>query len=289
MGSTRRGTWAARFVSAMGGAILAVEVGMRTYSLRFIFMLSACGVGLLVHHIVRPSRSTGQLAWPVEADRAASNISTAKIQSQRCSNEILTVLLPADGTWADVSQLDKYDPSEVITAMKGAKPHASGDRALAITFLLAALREDYQANKSKLLTALSDYRRQAYSGNCVECIADYLSELAKRGDTSLIAPLLEVSDLADGALAESLGVFYSDTLSRQPKEFLVAATRLTTESQELVCELASREDGGGMSDNTFRAVKRSLNTIGRQNTRLAVAARRCIGTLQRGKTQADAN
>jgi hypothetical protein len=199
--------------------------------------------------------------------------------------------LPNDGTWADVSQLEKFERSEVIKTLQDAELNASSDRALSIAFLLAVLKEDYEVNRSKLLTALSEYRCREYPQklNCAECLSGYLIELAQRGDTSLYTPLFEVSDLADGALAESLGAFYSDALNQHTTEFVAALTRIPEQSQDLICDFASREDGGGMSDETFRAVKRSLNSLGRQDNPLAVVARRCGVTLQGGKRQADAN
>ena len=105
----------------------------------------------------------------------------------------------------------------------------------------------------------------------------------------LTQPLFVASDRADGALSESLGMFYSQALNEHPKKFVAALAVVSRQSQARVCESASFEDGGGMSDETFKAVKRSLNALGRQDNRLAVVARRCAIVLQRGKTQADAN
>jgi hypothetical protein len=260
---------------------------MKTYSLRFLALLIALTVGLLIHRGTAVP-NTSQPVVPSGAHEPDTIPST--IQQSR-SNEILSLLLPNDGSWADVSQLEKFERSEAIKTLKAAELNASGDRALSIAFLLAVLKQDYEVNRSKLLTALSEYRRREYPQklNCAECISGYLVELAQRGDTSLYTPLVEVSDLADGALAESLGVFYSDALSRHTKEFVGALTPLSEHSQDLVCDLASREDGGGMADETFKTVKRSLNALGRQNGRLAVVAKRCVITLQRGKRQADAN
>jgi hypothetical protein len=82
---------------------------------------------------------------------------------------------------------------------------ACGHRALGIAFLLAALKEDYFSNKSKLLDALKKCRSLPYpdKGRCADVRSSYLIELAHRGDISLLKPSFDISDLADGAFSES--------------------------------------------------------------------------------------
>ena len=258
---------------------------MKTYSPRFLALLIGLTVGLLLHRGLAPT--TRQLVVPLRADEPVSIPST--IQQSR-SNQILSMLLPNDGTWADVSQLEKFERAEVIRTLKTAQLNASENRELSIAFLLAVLKDDYEVNRSKLLSALNEWRLREYpQENNADLIASYLIDLTERGDTSLYPPLFEASDWADGAVSESLGMFYSQALNEHPKKFVAALAGVSLQSQAQVCESASFEDGGGMSDETFKTVKRSLNALGRQNGRLAVVAKRCVITLQRGKSQADAN
>lgn len=125
--------------------------------------------------------------------------SAPRLEAAR-SNEILNTLIP-NGVWADSEQLEKFEKSEMVSALKEVEATATGDRALAIAFLLAALNEDYARNSDKLLRALVSCRAEAHPTreSCADNISSYLVELSQRGDVSLLAPLLDVSDLADGA------------------------------------------------------------------------------------------
>jgi hypothetical protein len=263
---------------------------MKTYSIRFLVIVFAFGVGFLVHRLVTPDGPEATVK-PDGVREPALTVSEVRGHRQDRSNEILSLLLPNDGAWADVSQLEQFPRSEVIDALKAAPPSASYDRALGIAFLLAALGDDYQSNRTMLLKALDSCRPRGYphASRCADIISGYLIDLAQRGDTSLFTPLFGVADQSDGDFAESLGVFYSDALSKHPGEFVAALIPLSTKSQDLVCTFASHEDGSGMPDETFREAKQSLNAIGRQNSQLGPVARRCAASLQRGKQQADAN
>ena len=253
---------------------------VRTRCLRITVFFLAFGAGLIV--LCFRSIATVDTIEPL---KVSIDPWTIVLRPQpNTSDEMLKVLLPND-TWAEVSQLEKYDRGQMIKVLRTAAREASGERALSITFLFAALKEDYQVNRSKLLTALGDCHLHESPHNCTEIISEYLIELARRGDSSLFTPLFGVADMSDGCLTECLAVFYSDALHQHPKEFVAALTPLPSESQNLVCEFASWE----MSDEEFRQAKRSLNATGRHNSRLVSTARRCAVALQRGKTAADAN
>jgi len=252
---------------------------MKKYSFRFLTMLIAFSSGLLLHQYWAGER----LGVPSGVVRACPGHKEALSDEEALSKEILATLFPNNGTWADSSQLEKYDRCTVIRVLKEAERNASGDREVSIAFLLSVLRYDYETNRLKLLSAVSDCRRQDYprQPNCAYFVSDYLIELARRGDLSFIAPLFGVSDLSDGDFSESLGVFYSDTLNEHPNEFVEALTLLSTASQDRVCEMTGAEDGGGMSSERLRAVKRSLRAIGRQDRLLVPVVTSCEAAINK--------
>lgn len=197
------------------------------------------------------------------------------------SEEILAVLFP-NGTWADETHLTEYERDEVIRALKAAEREGPHDRALGIAFLLAVVGDDYQINKSKLVHELSECASKPYpkDGNCAELVSEYLIKLGRLGDRSVLGPLFDVSDKADGALAESLGDFYSEALTNYPTKFLLALKTYSYSEQRNVCYLAGIVDGGGMSDETIAELKRTLNRIPATKGSLAHETRRCLAAVE---------
>ena len=210
-------------------------------------------------------------------------------QSQTKSDDVLTILLP-NGNWADVTQLNKFKRSEAIKVLRDAETNASGERALSIVFLLAALGDDYEGNRKRLVDALRGCGN-SYQPEKPDCyfVADYLMELVRRGDTSLLPPIFDVSDKADGAFSESLGGFYSDTLKDKPTEFLTALNRYSKDQQRSLCRDAGWEDGSGMEQGRFRDVAAKLTHLAHQNSSLSAVAKRCLAGVSSAYNEASEN
>ena len=215
----------------------------------------------------------------------------AQLHSQSRSEEILKVLMP-NGVWGDVSQLDRFDRSEEIRALSEAQVSAKDERALGIAFLLAALGDDYELNKGKLLDALNQCSCRSYpkDAQCLDFISGYVMSLGRRGDDSLFEPLFNVSDKADGCFAESLGCFYSDMLWERPEQFMKALESRNKEDQSRFCNWAESADGSGTDEGMLRDMRHSLRRISAQsNSALAPVARRCLAGLEAGYKQTVAN
>lgn len=251
---------------------------------QFLVFVTAIAVGIAVSSLFSVNSISGVTA----NDSPRIVLQEFPDRMEHKASNILDVLMP-NGDWADVSKLDLYPPTEVIDALRIAERDAQGERALAIAFLLAATGEDYSTNKLKLVTALKECRRKPYPdvNRCADIISDYLMKLSRRGDGSLIQTLFDVSDLADGAFSQSLGVFYSDSLHDRPEQFLNALRPFSTKEREDLCGHAGREDGGGMSDERLRAVQERLNAMaaGKRNS-IAILARKCLAAVERGETAA---
>ena len=208
-------------------------------------------------------------------------------QTRDRAKEIMNVLMP-NGVWADASKLEYFEREEVIRVLKEARSDAKGARALGFTFLLAALNDDYDANKSKLMDALSECRRLSYPdvGQCADFISSYLMDLGRMGDASVLKPLFDISDLADGGFAQALDGFYSDMLKLQPRQFLLALAPYPRRAQVGFCYDAAMEDGGGMDETRLREVKEVLNVIAAQGREpLATLAKNCSAGILRGKRE----
>lgn len=194
---------------------------MNNQIVRFLVLLIAFAIGISASSIINLLGSHHSTNIVVQND---------EVPTRDRSQEILNALIP-NGVWADASKLESFERAEVIRVLQEAKGGVQGDRALAITFLLAALKEDYPANRSKLLDALTECRRLPYPRQCADFVSSYLMELVRRGDVSLLKPLFDISDLADGGFGEALGDFYSEMLQEQPEQFLLALRPYSRQTQ----------------------------------------------------------
>jgi hypothetical protein len=201
------------------------------------------------------------------------------------------VLLP-NGIWGDANQLNRFSRSEEVRVLREAQVGAKSERALGIAFLLAALGEDYRANRIKLLEALKGcgHKPDFVDADCVDFVVGYLMELCRRGDNSLFHPIFNASANSDGAFSQALGSFYSDMLQKKPNHFLAAISRYPKTKQDSFCWNAGVEDGGGMNEETFRQVRLLLKGIAaRPGSPLSPIARNCLLQLQAGYDQAIKN
>lgn len=243
---------------------------MRRFTIRFLVALIAFTIGINAAAI-----------WPF--DLSPKSESNPPQQRQYRSEEILHVLLPND-TWADVTQLDRFDHAEEIRVLKEAQVEAKNERAISIAFLLAVLNNDYGTNRQTLLDALHECTGNPQEAECLYFIADYLMELCRRGDFSLLGPLFDMSKKSDGAFSESLDSFYSDMLFIHPDQFLKTLSLYPKNTQRDLCWAAAVEDGGGMADDRFRTIRRSLPYV--FDTSLRPVARTCLVGLESGHRQA---
>jgi len=250
---------------------------MRSISIRFLVALITFTIGIIAASV-----------WVFYPPRKSESRATQNLQpqSQSRSEEILRVLIP-NGTWGDVTQVDRFDRAEEIRVLKEAQVEAKNERAISIAFLLAALGNDYEANRKKLLDALKECANKPEEGECTYFVADYLMELCRKGDFSLFRPLFDVSKKADGAFAESLSSFYSDMLYEQPEQFLRALSPYPKNKQRDLCSSAGVEDGSGMAKERFRNIRESLNDI--SDISLRPVARTCLLGLETGYRQAMEN
>ena len=257
---------------------MLAEGRLKKQLLRFLLTVVTFSIGVSLALLFRVA-TTREVVPPI------SKLEPGRAEKDR-SDEILSVLLP-NGTWGDASQLQGYKRDEVVKALKIAERDASGDRVLAIAFLLAAVGEDYQVNKSKLLDELETCRSKPYpdASQCADFVAGYLIELGRRGDPSVLPPLFAVTDMADGDFAESLGDFYSDALIQYPKEFLTALKPYSPNEQQHLCGLAGLLDGSGMSDEEYRDAKRFLNQLSNgQDSSIAKLVKKCLSSIQSTRT-----
>ena len=205
------------------------------------------------------------------------------------SGQILRALFP-NGDWPEVDELDRFDRTEVIRVIGEAKPKAHNERATAMSFLEAALGHEYNSNRDNLFTELDKCADKAYphDSQCRFTIAEYLMELARRGDASVLPALFDITDKADGAFSQSLGGFYSDMLAERSQEFLTMLSHLPKKEQKIPCESAGWEDGGGMGEERVNEVRKSLTQLMRHQS-LSSLARRCLSGVEAAHKAADKN
>jgi hypothetical protein len=118
--------------------------------------------------------------------------------------------------------------------------------------------------------------------DCSEEFVANVIDLYDRGDYSLLKPLLDAGLSSDGALAEELGDFYSNVLSRNPRRFLASVKSRPAKQKHQLCWMAGATDGSGMGTTMLRNVRRSLRVISsRRNDLLSSVARVCLADVNR--------
>ena len=193
-------------------------------------------------------------------------------------DEILQALIP-NGKWPEVENLKRFRRADEIRALKKAKATATGVRRDSIIWLLAALKYRYLENRLHVVKLFTSCHAQPYptEGPCYDSAAERLMDLFRRGDYSLLKYLFEISPRSDGALSESLGVFFSNTLVSHPRVLLGELQRRgSLEEQKRICQAAAHEDGSGMRPQRLGDARQILSRQIARRDRLARVARVCL-------------
>ncbi len=141
-------------------------------------------------------------------------------------------------------------------------------------------------NRKSAIAKLKGCTRSLSSEGCNEVTAEYLIGLYKRGDKALLSPLLDAGLVSDGALSESLGSFYGELLSKEPRELLKALSSRPQKAQHKLAWLAAIMDGSGMPKEMFVEARSRLRKIaGQRRSSLAGVARLCLMELEKANSQ----
>jgi hypothetical protein len=127
--------------------------------------------------------------------------------------------------------------------------------------LLAVFGVEYERNRDYLLEVLHRCRAKQNS-DCDDDTADLAIGLFERGHHEMLHPLMLIAPESDAGLSETLGTFYSDALTQQPRTFVDEISQLPASGQKAVCRLAGSTDGGGMASDVLNKARRKLRAIG---------------------------
>jgi len=159
---------------------------------------------------------------------------------------------------------------------------------LALSFFPANaqnLRAGQFLNREKALAMLKGCSRSLKSAGCNEDTAEYLIGLYQRGDKTLLEPLLDAGLVSDGALSASVGVFFGELLSKEPRTFLMALSSRPRKEQRQLAWLAGAMDGSGMPKEMLRQVRGKLSKIGGQRrNRLSFVAKLSLSEVNRANS-----
>jgi hypothetical protein len=137
-------------------------------------------------------------------------------------------------------------------------------------------------NREKALVMLKCCGQSVCVERCDENASEYLIGLFKRGDKMLLEPLLDAGLVSDGALSESLGIFYGDLLWKEPRIFLKALASRPRKEQRQLAWLAGGMDGSGMPKRMLREVQVMLRKIaGQKRNRLSPVARLSLSEVNK--------
>lgn len=213
---------------------------------------------------------------------APSHLATDTVAAKEtAANALLNELLADD--YADAEELEYYDRNAVRRALLDEQTRATGKRAVAVAYLLAALDEDYARNRDIVLAALE--ARLADPTDDDDAI-EYAVSLCKRGDQTLRRPLFAAAGRCVGESAELLGGFYADLIAADLDGFLETLSRFAPDEQRRVADLMAQSlvvaPEEQVSDEQFDAIYDALTrrvTEGKPDMR--AAARRCVEALDR--------
>jgi hypothetical protein len=203
------------------------------------------------------------------------------------TDPLLSELLADD--YADAEELEYYDRAAVRQALLAEQQRATGKRAVAVAYLLAALEENYAHNRGIVLQAFE--ARLADPTEDDDAI-EYVISLCRRGDTTLRQPLLAAVRRCVGESAELLGTFYADLITSDLDGFLECLSHVPSEDQRRIADLMaaslSEASEDQVSDDQLDALYDGLMhraTQGKPQHR--AAARQCLEALDRELSDGD--
>jgi hypothetical protein len=187
----------------------------------------------------------------------------------------------------DPKRLSLYPRAQALRALVSEQARATGERGVAVAYLLAVLHHKYAANRNRVVMAATAYIRKTGRATWPdEDKAFYVCDMFDRGDTSLLATLFDIGLHSDADLAEGIGTELGDVVMKRPRLFLASLARRPAHQQRELAHLAGAMDGGGMSDGDLRRVRASLKAIERSSRRLGPTARLCLKQIERANAQA---
>ena len=189
--------------------------------------------------------------------------------------DIVQKLMPS-GYLPRVLKLSHAEKAEAVKQLQVAQKRATKKRSQEISFLLAALGSDYEHNRDYLINVLRGCNSTSVKNNCDDDTGAYLIWLYRHGHHEVLQPLMVVGMHSyQAALAETIGAFYADVVTRAPTRFLDALRPLAIPTQKKLCGLAGSTDGGGMAVEDLKMVRKSLRAVDDE------VARRCLQEIEK--------
>ncbi|OYT72501.1 MAG: hypothetical protein CFK52_04670 [Chloracidobacterium sp. CP2_5A] len=210
--------------------------------------------------------------------RLATDTVAAK---EAAENPLLSELLADD--YADAEELEYYDRNAVRRALLDEQARATGRRAVAVAYLLAALDEDYARNRDVVLAAL-DARLADPTDD--DDVIEYAITLCKRGDQTLRQPLFAAAGRCVGEAAELLGTFYAELIASDVDGFLEVLRRFPAGEQRRIADLMAQSlvvtSEEQVSDDQFDNLYDTLTRrVAQGKSPICAAARQCLEALDR--------
>ncbi len=248
---------------------------MKPLPRRLCFGALAAGLLITGGYVCLHSRAN----WPASS---LPNLATENVAAKEVDSDPLLGELLADD-YADAEELEYYDRKAVRQALLAEQTRATGKRAVAVAYLLAALDEDYVRNRDIVLRALE--ARLSDPTEDDDAI-EYAISLCKRGDQTLRYPLFAAADRCIGESAELLGIFYAELIASDIEGFLETLGQFSAAEQRRIAGLMAQSlvvaPEEQVSDEQFDAIYESLVQrlkAGKPTAR--AAAKRCLEALDR--------
>ncbi len=197
------------------------------------------------------------------------------------ADPLLSELLADD--YGDAEELEYYDRDAARQALLAEQPRATGKRAVAVAYLLAALDEDYARNRDIVLAALEARLNDPTDDDDA---IEYAIALCRRGDQAFRRPLLAAAMRCVDEAAARLSAFYAELITSDMDGFLDALSGFKAPEQQRIAALMAEtlvvapEDQ--VSDEAFDDLfKRLEERAKRGKPGLRAAAKHCLAALER--------
>lgn len=159
--------------------------------------------------------------------------------------------------WAARKFLDAYPSEKLVPDIEALCTQAGEDEIFKMqgAFVLCFFGHDYDSNKKKITEAL----RASRNDRKFDSIGaqSMISELIRRGDSTLLLELFNAATWSDGALSEGLATTFGEQLANNPNDFLSALDAVSAKEKRGVFSLT---DGSSLSPEQMIEVEKRLTS-----------------------------
>jgi hypothetical protein len=168
------------------------------------------------------------------------------------SEGILNQLAP-DGVPPHSLALKPAEKARAIRLLVAVKRDETEWHRLLAIYLLATLGYEYERNRDELV--------RIWQSSDDDGTMELITDLYEQGHKELLRSLMARGNGENVSTSEGWGYFLGDQIEKNPRDFLAALAKFSSNKQLMLCTCAGQQDGGGMAPETERKVIAKLKDI----------------------------